>query len=96
MKVNVIGPNLADPGEAFHVHAAGCADVKRNPLYRGHRIEVEGFTDLIEMSLVIYADQIEEDTSGRDERQVADQYLTDFRVFPCCTLPVDATVEVAS
>ena len=32
--VHVIGPNLGDPKHTFHVHAAGCADVKKSKLYR--------------------------------------------------------------
>src|SRR4029077_12944948 len=40
-RVQVIGPNLFGAEHTFHVHAAGCADIKRNPMYR----RADGVTD---------------------------------------------------
>lgn len=66
MQVHIIGPNLADQSNGdFHVHAKGCADVKRSALYRSPEfksdrdstVDVESVRDIVEY---VYADQIGE------------------------------------
>lgn len=83
--VTVAGPNLNDPKQSgrMHVHASGCADLKRRRVYRGIEepwtIEVSGIKDLVES---IYGDQIEENPTYTWE-----DYLTEIDVFPCVTFP---------
>lgn len=90
MKVTVCGPNLRDQSKGtFHVHAAGCADLKRGArkdiAYRdGWTIDAETRVDVAED---VYDNGImQEDETGAD-------YLFDFYFFPCCAaLPVGAGV----
>lgn len=85
MDVHVIGPNLSDQSKgSFHVHAAGCADVRRR--YRDedgsdHTIPVETRCDV---AAYIYDNGImEENGDGPAD------YLFDFHFAPCCaSLPV--------
>jgi hypothetical protein len=89
MKVYVIGPNLRDQSKGqFHVHAAGCADVKRmarrEPAYRD---ELEhGPVDLPTMEAVgrhMY------DNGIMSEEETGLDYLSEFHFFPCCeTMPL--------
>lgn len=87
MKVNILGPNLMDPdGFTFHVHAADCADITRNRLYRGlsrHELqwvtEVESTQDLIEQ---VYSDQMDENEEG-SFYATWQAYVGEFHVFPC-------------
>ncbi|MET0711069.1 MAG: hypothetical protein ABWZ30_00995 [Jiangellaceae bacterium] len=80
--VHTIGPNL--PREfkySYHVHAKGCPDVRRNPLYQSRefaedRTYVYDVDSLTELSAIINADVI-----GEDEDP--DSYLGEFKVFPC-------------
>jgi hypothetical protein len=39
MKVRIMGPNLPEGTYTFHIHAGDCADIRRNPAYRGMRDE---------------------------------------------------------
>jgi hypothetical protein len=77
MRVHVMGPNLPDTAESYHVHAAGCADVQRDRLYQGaeHRSDREAtydFVDLVELAGFVY--DFEDDPASQ---------LSDFKVFPC-------------
>jgi hypothetical protein len=89
MKVHIIGPNLLDQSKgSFHVHAEGCADMKRSPRvydWRGGRgehagdiktpVEVESMQDIVEYC---YADQLDEgDYDGWRDLD------NDFHVLPC-------------
>ena len=89
-RVTIFGPNLNDQSKGqFHVHAAGCADLRRHasrePEYRnGWTIDA---ADRLTVADEVYADMI-------DEREDAkpDDYLDDFHFFPCCSdLPERAT-----
>ena len=89
-KVHVIGPNLRDNAHVFHVHAEGCADVKRSPLYRSpefryDRETVTEYADVRAMVDDVYQDQIAESGDPDEGRY----YVQDFKVFPC--VPVEFT-----
>lgn len=81
----IVGPNLPATlnrkGE-FHVHAEGCAHLKRNPL----RTYAQGepayeFATCVEVAEHVYDNGImTEDETGED-------YLFDFHFAPCVTLP---------
>ena len=82
MQVVIIGPNLQDQSKgSFHVHAKGCADIRRDPKRYGYRlvgphmrVDAESCADVAEY---VYEDMIAE--SGSD----ADAYLDDFHFAPC-------------
>lgn len=78
MKLNITGPNIGLGGE-FHVHAAGCADL-RKAIYRGNpescNEDYDTFQSMVED---YYCHQIDESGGTWDE------YAMDFHVFPCVT-----------
>lgn len=80
-RVTVIGPNLMVPGPAMHVHATGCADIRRSATYKGlgaHDFWQTRAVSLDALAADVYADQIAEapDTTPAHYRQ-------EFQVFPC-------------
>lgn len=83
MRVVIIGPNLPDQSKgSFHVHAAGCADIRRSPQYRSREFDYDktnpvSVADRDEIVEYAYADQI-----GGGEMTVADG-RSDVYVFPC-------------
>lgn len=87
MKLTIIGPNLADQSKgSFHVHAAGCADLKRGQyrnLYRGDTGTYHEDHD----SIRSVVDSIYGPQSGgfyeESETTWAD-YVSDFYFAPCC------------
>lgn len=85
VKVTIYGPNLPVDGETFHVHAEGCADLKRGiyPTLTDHsdgwKITVTNEQALVE---AIYCDIISEAESTWDDPA----YRNDIRIFPCVTL----------
>ncbi len=90
MKVHVIGPNLAHQNEQLHVHAEGCADVRRSRVYaspefdhdKAHALEMRDQRAVVEY---VYADQIAE-SGGLDWQD----YEHDFKWFACVSaLPVE-------
>lgn len=90
MRVRILGPNLpAAAGETFHVHAAGCADIKRSPLYReatGWDTEADSKVDVV---WDIYCDVFGDNhTAGQwDDPAERAPYEQDVRFFPCVVLP---------
>lgn len=86
MKLTIIGPNLpgADSG-TFHVHAAGCADLKRKAIYRGMRYETNHEEHDTLESLVdsYYCDMMNENEEG-SPWATWEAYQDEFRIFPCC------------
>ena len=78
MRVHVMGPNLQSKSdETFHVHAEGCADVRRAPVYQGaeHRADrenAEEFATLLEIAAYVY-----------DFEDNPADLIGDFLVFPC-------------
>jgi hypothetical protein len=87
MKVTVIGPNLMDQrlGQ-FHVHAANCADIARDPKRYGYAyaaphmdFECESVRDVAEC---VYGDHMAENPP-ESEWSRPDAYLSDFHFAPC-------------
>ena len=77
MLVHVMGPNLPVDGPTYHVHAAGCADVQRDPAYRGSehaedRRATYDFANLVEVAAFVY-----------DFEDDPEDLVGDFKVFPC-------------
>lgn len=92
MDVVICGPNLRDQSKGtFHVHAAGCSDLKRmarnEPEYRnGWKVAVNDVKSVI---VDVYADQMRE--ADEESQQDWESYVDDFHFFPCCdSLPHDA------
>jgi hypothetical protein len=93
--VTIVGPNL--PGSlqrlgGFHVHAAGCADLKRGAIRPyvadyGWTIEADS---LEAIAAEVYADQIAEHEGDGTQYETAAGYLDDFHFAPCVTLPTNA------
>jgi hypothetical protein len=78
-KVHVLGPNLlgSNTDETFHVHAEGCADVRRSPVYAGSdhqsdRKTAYDFASLVEVAAFVY--DFEDDPQD---------CIGDFKVFDC-------------
>jgi hypothetical protein len=77
--VTIVGP-LRDG--MFHVHTTGCADIARNPAYRGIRddhwtADVVNTRDVVEE---IYCDILADDPDGVDGWE---QYDETVHIFPC-------------
>lgn len=96
-RVNVLGPNLNQAGCALgtmHVHAAGCADIKRSARKYGYvlgaperggngwEIDVESMEDIVEH---VYPAGDFEYTGPDDENYGS--YRGDIHMFPCVTVP---------
>jgi hypothetical protein len=86
-RVIIVGPNL--PGSLqrqgqFHVHAEGCADLKRGAIrpYAEREVAVE-MASQEDVAEYIYSDIIAE--SGGE----AIDYLDEFHFAPCVHLPVN-------
>ncbi len=96
MKVHVIGPNLLGQNEQFHVHAEGCTDVRRSPVYAsrdfdGDKRYAPDMRDRRTVVEYVYADQIAESGGLAWE-----DYEHDFKWFGCVSdLPVDAEPDDA-
>jgi hypothetical protein len=82
-RVVVVGPNLRDQTQGeFHVHAEGCADLKRDPnLKHEDQSWVIEVSSLEEVAAETYADIIAE-----SEGTTAADYLTEFHFAPCVTV----------
>lgn len=81
-RVVIVGPNLRDQTKgSFHVHAEGCADLRRDPNVKhenqGWVIEADTVEDVAE---AVYSDMMEESDSP------ASDYVSDFHFAPCVTL----------
>lgn len=82
MRVTICGPNLRDQSKGdFHVHAAGCADLRRGaarePEYRhGWTIDASSRESV---AGEVYADIIAENPGS-----TAADYVETMHFFPCC------------
>lgn len=79
--VVIVGPNLPREAKAtFHVHAAGCADLKRGWIARhaaGERpVRCASEQDVVEY---VYADMIDESDAAWSD------YASEFHYAPCVT-----------
>jgi len=82
--VVIVGPNLRDQSKGeFHVHAAGCADLKRN---RNLKHENQSMT-LEAGSLVEIVDYV---YPPGDFDCEAGEFLSEFHVAPCVELNASA------
>lgn len=97
MQVQIIGPNLPDQSKgSFHVHATGCADVRRSPDYRSpefmnDRATSYDFASRIDVAEFIYSDIIAEDDEQDGPLDESSVYLNDIHFFPCTdALPLEA------
>lgn len=80
--VHILGPNLRGSDESFHVHAFGCADVSRSPLYKGSefahdRTHTYTVASQVEAADAVYSDMIDEGSMTSGEG------VADLRFFPC-------------
>jgi hypothetical protein len=79
MRVVVIGPNIMQPGTTgFHVHAAGCRDIRR-PKYLDAPSEVMDVETVETIAREVYSDHIREAGDPSD----ISSYIADFTVLPC-------------
>jgi len=76
LKVTTIGPNGLDDA-SFHVHLQGCQDTKGRKYRRSEKYNEE-ITSKKNMVEGTYSDQIAENENGTWE-----DYLDEFRFFPC-------------
>jgi hypothetical protein len=81
MRIHIMGPNLFGTGtmETFHVHAEGCADVKRAPVYQGpdHKADRDNATEFATLTEIAeYVYDFEDNPAD---------LVGDFRVFPCAS-----------
>lgn len=94
MKISIIGPNLMG-GKArgdFHIHAAGCADVRREMAwFCNPGVETVEVSTMLDVSALIYDDMI----SG-GEMSLEDG-MDSFWFAPCTAeLPYGPAVEAQS
>jgi hypothetical protein len=89
VEVTVLGPNWINDAD-FHVHASGCADIRR-PKYRmcvregTWDVEVCSKRELFE---TLFGDFISEN-EGEDWGGVWTDYLNQARIFPCVGVLAD-------
>jgi len=87
--VMVCGPNLRTPDhQTFHVHGAGCADLRKygpHRVFGGETPEPGEYPSLQALIEDWYGDQIAENQAEDASSQWAswEAYGEDFRVFPC-------------
>jgi hypothetical protein len=88
--VVVLGPNLHGSNSTFHVHAAGCADIKRNAFYRSPEFNDDkrnplDFNSVEEIAEYVY-----------DFEENPRDLVNDFEVFPCVHFTKEETMPVAT
>ncbi|WP_331761041.1 hypothetical protein OG225_43185 (plasmid) [Nocardia sp. NBC_01377] len=84
-RVVVIGPNLFGADADFHVHAADCADLRRNQLYRDHTDEIDRPDDIASLRELVHTIYDPHDFDYRPENWA--DFATGIEVFPCLDLP---------
>jgi hypothetical protein len=97
-RITICGPNLNDQNKGqFHVHAAGCGDLKHYGPGRklggedgGWEIEVDSRLDA---SAAVYADHLSDhglSTADAEGTAMLRDWLSDFHFAPCCAdLPAE-------
>jgi len=83
-KVVIIGPNLPTQDGVHHVHAEGCEDIVRSPIYKSREYNddkkrVYEVGSLKELTHEVYAPN-EFDYDGETEWR---DFEMDIKVFPC-------------
>lgn len=86
MRVTICGPNLQDQSKGqFHIHAAGCADLKRHahrePEYR-HGWTISAASQL-DVAAEVYSDIMAEHEGADDGLDKPEAYVSEFHFFPC-------------
>lgn len=103
MKLTIAGPNLTT-GSAFHVHKAGCRDLKSRAKGYGPTTDVDTgeYASLQEIVEEIYSDHMAENEPG-SPYAVWTGYTGEFDIYPCVgelpdvvlDEPVEATEETS-
>jgi hypothetical protein len=88
-KLTIAGPNLTS-GSTFHVHKAGCRDLKsRAKGYVGVEMDTEDFSSVQEICENVYSDHMAENEEG-SIYATWEGYVSEFDIFPCVgKLPVE-------
>lgn len=81
MDLTIAGPNLAS-GSTFHVHKAGCADLKRKVVYRGAQKWDGDFTSLQDVVEDVFTDHMGENDADSPYSKW-EAYTGEFDIFPC-------------
>lgn len=95
MKVDIAGPNLPRPlcdKGTLHVHAHGCADLKKSAYARAGEPWTIDAVSRQEVILDIYSNQIDESDSTWDDPA----YETDVYFAPCCKALPRTTAEAVA
>lgn len=88
MKVTIIGPNLRkqDKGQ-FHVHAEGCADIRRDPKRYGYVFASPHWTIDADTQYAV-VEEIFSDMIFHNDMSPAEDYLSEVHFAPCVKLPL--------
>lgn len=92
MEVTVMGPNLRTQDEQIHVHRAGCADLTRSPMYRGH----QGWTIDAASCQEVVTSVYDPGDFAYDAEIEWEDYAGDLKFFPCVKLVWAAAEPVQS
>jgi hypothetical protein len=93
IEITSIGPNgLKDA--TFHVHAAGCADIKRGIKATGKGEVTADYRRAEKNDMIVksFRDMVEQDYSdimAENEGSTWEDYTGEYRIFPCVTFPED-------
>lgn len=82
-RVHVIGPNLLGAADTFHVHAEGCADVRRSRIYASPEFANDKTFVYQVRSLTEISDEVYADIIAENDGDTGADYLQDFKVFTC-------------
>jgi hypothetical protein len=80
VNLTILGPNLRSHA-TFHIHKAGCADLKKME-YRGAQKYNEEWGDLHSIAAEYWQDQINENEAG-SVWATPEGYYGEFTIFPC-------------
>jgi hypothetical protein len=103
IEITSIGPNgISDA--TFHVHAAGCADIKRGiKVGKGNTVAANySRAEKNDMIVASFREMVEQDFAdimAENPDETWESYTNEYRIFPCVTFPEDrrpaALVEAA-
>jgi hypothetical protein len=81
IKLTILGPNLFGFDHTFHIHSAGCADLRKRQ-YRGAQQSTHDFDSLQEVVEDWYDGQLQ-DNADDPVWSSWEAYADEFKVFPC-------------
>jgi hypothetical protein len=93
-KLTIAGPNLSS-GATFHVHKAGCRDLKSRAKGYGPDVDLDtdDFASVQEICEFVYADHMAENEPG-SEFSTWEGYVGEFDIYPCVKgLPTETPAE---